>query len=96
MARGRPIESTASDIPRKFKRVYEHEDCTIIWKFDLDITDKGPIEVDIRYKDGADSAKNWNKRAKEAKEERRINREMKKINEKNNIKTNKNAKSIKK
>jgi len=96
MARGRPIESTASDIPRKFKRVYEHEDCTIIWKFDLDITDKGPIEVDIRYKNNSDSEKNWKNKAKNAKEERRINREMKKINERNNIKTNKNAKSTKK
>jgi len=96
MARGRPIESTASDIPRKFKRVYEHEDCTIIWKFDLDITDKGPIEVDIKYKNNSDSEKNWKNKAKNAKEERRINREMKKINERNNIKTNKNAKSIKK
>jgi hypothetical protein len=96
MARGRPIESTASDIPRKFKRVYEHEDCTIIWKFDLNITDKGPIEVDIKYKNNSDSEKNWKNKAKNAKEERRINREMKKINERNNIKTNKNAKSIKK
>jgi hypothetical protein len=96
MARGRPIESTASDIPRKFKRVYEHEDCTIIWKFDLDITDKGPIEVDVRYKNNSDSEKNWKNKAKNAKEERRINREMKKINERNNIKTNKNAKSTKK
>ena len=64
MARGRPIESTASDIPRKFKRVYEHEDCTIIWKFDLDITDKGPIEVDVRYKNNSDSEKNWKNKAK--------------------------------
>jgi len=96
MARGRPIESTASNIPRKFKRVYEHEDCTIIWKFDLDITDRGPIEVDIRYKNNSDSEKNWKNKAKNAKEERRINREMKKINERNNIKTNKNAKSTKK
>jgi len=96
MARGRPIESTASNIPRKFKRVYEHEDCTIIWKFDLDITDKGPIDVDIRYKNNSDSEKNWKNKAKNAKEERRINREMKKINERNNIKTNKNAKSTKK
>jgi hypothetical protein len=96
MARGRPIESTASDIPRKFKRVYEHEDCTVIWKFDLDITDRGPIEVDIRYKNNSDSEKNWKNKAKNAKEERRINREMKKINERNNIKTNKNAKSTKK
>jgi hypothetical protein len=96
MARGRPIESTASDIPRKFKRVYEHEDCTIIWKFDLDVTDRGPIEVDIRYKNNSDSEKNWKNKAKNAKEERRINREMKKINERNNIKTNKNAKSTKK
>ena len=96
MARGRPKESTAADSPRRFKRVYEHEDSTVIWKFDLDITDRGPIEVDIRYKNNSDSEKNWSKRAKNAKEDRRIDREMRKINERNNNKTNKNAKSTKK
>ena len=83
--RGRPKLDIVEQ-PRKFTRVYEHEDSTIIWKFDLDITNKGPIDVEIKYKNGSDTPKYWSKKRKEAKEERRINREMRKINEKNNPK----------
>ena len=74
------------ETPRKFTRVYEHEDSTVIWKFDLDKFDKGPIDVEIRHKNGSDTLKYWSKKRKEAKDERRINREMRKINEKNNLK----------
>ena len=56
------------------------------WRWEIDLDDLTPINC-AAVRDCV---------AKEAKEERRINREMKKINEKNNIKTNKNAKSIKK
>jgi hypothetical protein len=83
--RGRP-KLEVVETPRKFTRVYEHEDSTVIWKFDLDKFDKGPIDVEIRHKNGSDTLKYWSKKRKEAKDERRINREMRKINEKNNLK----------
>jgi hypothetical protein len=92
--RGRPKETDTS-IPteRKFTRVYEHEDSTVIWKFDLDKFERGPIEVEIKYKNGMDKPKYWNKLAKQAKDDRRQARQMKKINENNNTKKpRKNAK----
>ena len=67
----------------KFQKVYEHEDTTETWIFDTDKFRNGPISVDIKYKNGADKPKNWNKMAKQAKDDRRSARQMKKINEKN-------------
>ena len=68
------------DQPRKFNRVYE-DDLTIeTWKFDLDKFDRGPIEVDIKYKAGAE--KKLKQQAKDAKQEKKIARQMKKINNK--------------
>jgi hypothetical protein len=66
--------------PTKFTRTYEDELSTETWKFDLKKFDKGPIEVDIKYKAGAE--KTLKLRAKEAKQEKKIARQMKKINEK--------------
>ena len=78
--RGRPKEIQMGDQPRKFNRVYE-DDLTIeTWKFDLDKFDRGPIEVDIKYKAGAE--KKLKQQAKEAKQEKKIARQMKKINNK--------------
>ena len=65
----------------KFTRVYEDEETIEIWTFDLDKFDKGPISVDIKYKAGADKAIKL--RAKEAKQVKKIARQMKKINNKN-------------
>jgi len=67
----------------KFQRIYEHEDTTEIWSFDTDRFRNGPISVDIKYKNGADKPKNWNKMIKQAKDDRRASRQMKKINDKN-------------
>jgi len=67
----------------KFQRVYEHEDTTETWTFDTDRFRNGPISVDIKYKNGADKPKNWNALAKQAKNDRRNARQMKKINERN-------------
>ena len=67
----------------KYQRTYEHEDSTEVWSFDTDKFRNGPISVEIKYKDGADKPKNWNKRAKQAKDDRRNARQMKKINERN-------------
>ena len=67
----------------KFQRTYEDETTTEIWTFDTDKFRNGPISVDIKYKNGADKPKNWNKMAKQAKDDRRAERQMKKINERN-------------
>jgi hypothetical protein len=36
--------------PTKFTRVYEHEDSTATWYFDLNKTQNGPVKVEIEYK----------------------------------------------
>jgi len=63
---------------RKFTRVYEDDDTTTTWTFDLDKFKQGPIEVDIKYKAGAE--KRIKQRAKEAKQQKKLERQMNKIN----------------
>jgi hypothetical protein len=82
--RGRPKEIVQEPTLRKFTRVYEDDETIETWTFDLDKFERGPINVDIKYKNGLDKPKNWNKKAKEAKDQRRIGRQMKKINNKQN------------
>ena len=65
---------------RKFTRVYEDDDTTETWTFDLDKFARGPINVDIKYKAGAE--KRIKQRAKEAKQIKKAARQMKKINNK--------------
>jgi hypothetical protein len=65
----------------KFTRIYEDEDTTETWTFDLDKFIRGPINVDIKYKAGAE--KRIKQRAKDAKQEKKIARQMKKINNRN-------------
>ena len=69
-------------------RVYEDEYTIETWKFDLNKFSRGPIEVDIKYKAGAEKALKL--QAKEAKQEKKIARQMKKINNKNNVNSKKN------
>jgi hypothetical protein len=66
----------------KFQRTYEDENMIEVWSFDTDRFANGPISVDIKYKNGFD--KKWSKIQKEAKDDRRVARQIKKINEKNN------------
>jgi hypothetical protein len=66
---------------RKFTRVYEDDDTTEIWTFDLDKFSNGPINVDIKYKAGAE--KRIKQRAKEVKQQKKIERQMNKINNRN-------------
>jgi hypothetical protein len=66
---------------RQFTRVYEDDETIETWTFDLDLFDKGPISVVIKYKAGADKA--IKARAKETKQVKKIARQMKKINNKN-------------
>jgi hypothetical protein len=70
----------------KFTRTYEDEDTIETWTFDLDKFKRGPVQVDIKYKNGLDKPKNWNKRLKDAKNERRVERQMKKIDENTRVK----------
>jgi len=63
--------------PTKFTRVYDDELTTETWKYDLKKNPYGPIEVDIKYKAGAE--KELKQRAKEAKQQKKIARQMKKI-----------------
>jgi len=76
--RGRPKQLPVEEQPTKYSRVYEDELTIRTWKYDLNITDKGPIEVNIVYKPGAEKLQK--QIAKQAKIDRRINREMRKIN----------------
>jgi len=66
---------------RKFTRVYEDDDTTTTWTFDLDKFKQGPINVDIKYKAGAE--KRIKQRAKEAKQQKKLERQMNKINNRN-------------
>jgi len=66
----------------KFQRTYEDENMIEVWSFDTDRFPNGPVSVDIKYKNNFD--KKWSKIQKEAKDDRRTARQMKKINEKNN------------
>jgi hypothetical protein len=78
--RGRPsVNPTEIEQPIKFERRYEDDETIEVWKYDLKKSN-GPIEVNITYKNNID--KNWEKRAKQAKDDRRTERQMKKINEK--------------
>ena len=79
----RPKEIPIEPKSQKWERKFEDDDCTEIWKFDSKKTTRGPVEVVITYKGGIDKQSKWNKRAKEAKDERRTTRQMKKINNKN-------------
>ena len=92
-SKGRPKEMQPEDMPRKFLRIYEDDDTIETWKYDLNKFERGPIEVDIKWKNSLDKPSNWNKMQKEAKNERRTDRQMKKINSKpSNTKTNKTIK----
>ena len=79
--RGRPKEIQSEDQPRKFTRVYEDDNSIETWKFDLDKFNRGPIEVDIKYKAGAE--KRLKQQAKETKQIKKVERQMKKINNRN-------------
>ena len=68
-------------IDKKFIRVFDDELIIEKWTYDPSITTRGPVDVDIRYKPGAEKA--IKQRAKEAKQEKKTARQMKKINNKN-------------
>jgi hypothetical protein len=66
---------------RKFTRVYEDEDTIETWTFNLDKFARGPIDVDIKYKAGAE--KRIKQRIKEAKQQKKTERQMAKISKRN-------------
>jgi len=75
--RGRPKEIIDTPTARKFTKVYEDEYATETWTYNLD-KHHGPINVEIKYKPGAEKA--MKQGAKEHKKEKKIARQMKKIN----------------
>lgn len=79
-------QNTNNTTTRKFTRTYEDDETIETWMFDLDKFSRGPVHVDIKYKNGLDKPKQWNKRLKDAKNERRVERQMKKINENTRVK----------
>jgi hypothetical protein len=79
--RGRPAAIIQEEAPRKYTRVYEDEYAIETWTFDIDKFRNGPISVDIKYKAGAEKAIKLN--AKNNKQEKKAERQMKKINERN-------------
>lgn len=58
--------------PTKFTRSYEDELTIETWKYDLKKFSNGPIEVDIKYKAGAEKV--LKQQAKEAKQAKKIAR----------------------
>jgi ATPase subunit of ABC transporter with duplicated ATPase domains len=65
----------------KFTRTFEDEFTTEIWEYDLDKFKQGPINVNIKYKAGAEKA--IKQYIKQAKQEKKVARQMKKINSRN-------------
>ena len=63
-------------IDKKFIRVFDDEFAVEKWTYDPAITTRGPIDIDIRYKPGAE--KIIKQRAKETKQEKKTARQMKK------------------
>jgi hypothetical protein len=80
MSRGRPAVIEPVEVPRKFTRIYEDEYTIETWTYDLNKF-HGPINVDIKYKAGAEKA--IKQQIKQAKQEKKTARQMKKINNRN-------------
>jgi hypothetical protein len=81
MNRGRPAVIEPVEAPRKYTRIYEDEYAIETWSFDVDKFSRGPISVEIKYKAGAEKA--IKQQIKQAKQEKKTARQMKKINERN-------------
>ena len=79
--RGRPKETAIEPTIRQFNRVYEDDDMIETWTYDLD-KHKGPILVDIKYKNGLD--KKWGKIQKEQKRTASDMRRIDKLQENKN------------
>ena len=41
--------NSKTEKPRKFQYIFEDEECTSIWKYDLDKQPNGPISVQNKY-----------------------------------------------
>jgi hypothetical protein len=81
--RGRPKEIQPQEQSNKFTRNYEDEFTTEIWIYNLEKFSNGPMSVEIKYKPGAEKA--MKQHVKEGKKQKKIAREMKKINNRNKI-----------
>jgi hypothetical protein len=41
--------NSKAEKPKKFEYIFEDEDCTSIWKYDLNKQPNGPISVENKY-----------------------------------------------
>jgi hypothetical protein len=41
--------NSKTEKPKKFEYIFEDEDCTSIWKYDLNKQPNGPISVENKY-----------------------------------------------
>jgi len=82
--RGRPrlIKEPELEQGEYVIRTYEDVDTIITWTYKQNEVNKGPISVDIKYKNGLDKPKNWNNLAKQAKADRKLDRQQRKLNNK--------------
>lgn len=82
--RGRPklIKEPELEPGEYVIRTYEDVDTIMTWTYKQDDINRGPLSVDIKYKNGLDKPKNWNNLAKQAKADRKVNRQQRKLNNK--------------
>lgn len=43
-------QETKVERPTKFERVYEDDECTSVWKYDLNKNPNGPVSVEYKWK----------------------------------------------
>jgi hypothetical protein len=75
------VDISGEGLAPTFLAAYKDEYAVETWSFDMNKFDKGPIQVDIKYKAGAEKAIKLN--AKQSKQDKKAARQMKKINERN-------------
>lgn len=47
--RGRPKIGREEDLPKKFTKIFKDKDLISTWKYDLDLSPNGPIEVNNEW-----------------------------------------------
>lgn len=43
-------QETKVERPTKFERLYEDDECTSVWKYDLNKNPNGPVSVEYKWK----------------------------------------------
>lgn len=63
------IEVESEEHIRKFERIYEDKFVISTWQYDLDVSERGPIQVDVKYKKNIEEI-DWDARAREISNEK--------------------------